>query len=108
MKSRFQFRLRTLCVVVTLFAIPRAYVGWQAKIVRARQNWLKAHPSYCAASLMAPDRGARPEDPSFVRVCLGDEAIGGIGVEDQYAAEARELFPEAAVDAYPSPSTSPR
>ena len=33
----FQFRLRTLLIGVTLFAlIPCGYVGWQAKIVRER------------------------------------------------------------------------
>ncbi len=111
--SRFRplhsFSLRTLFVVVTLFAIPCAYVGWQAKIVRARQNWLKAHPSYCTASSLDPtDPDTRPEEPSFVRVWLGDEAIGYIYIEDQYAAETRRLFPEAGIVAYPRPSTSPR
>ena len=30
---RFQFRLRTLMIAVTLLAVPCAYVGWQAMIV---------------------------------------------------------------------------
>jgi hypothetical protein len=33
---RFQFRLRTLMIVVTLLAVPFAYVGWQARIARDR------------------------------------------------------------------------
>jgi hypothetical protein len=35
----FQFSLRTVLIVVTLLAVPLAYVGWQAKIVRERR-WL--------------------------------------------------------------------
>ena len=31
---RFQFRLRTLLIVVTVLAIPFAYVGRQAEIVK--------------------------------------------------------------------------
>jgi hypothetical protein len=34
---RFQFRLRTLLIGVTLLAVPCAYIGWQLKIVRERQ-----------------------------------------------------------------------
>ena len=37
-RRRFQFRLRTLLIGVTLLAVPCGYVGWQAKIVRARIN----------------------------------------------------------------------
>jgi hypothetical protein len=33
---RFQFRLRTLMIVVTLLAVACGNVGWQAKFVRAR------------------------------------------------------------------------
>jgi hypothetical protein len=33
----FQFRLRTLMIVVTLLAVPLGYVGWQVKIVRERK-----------------------------------------------------------------------
>ena len=34
-RRRFQFRLRTLLIVVTVFAMPLGYVEWEAKIVRA-------------------------------------------------------------------------
>ena len=33
----YQFSLRTLLIVVTLLAVPCAYTGWQAKIVRDRK-----------------------------------------------------------------------
>jgi hypothetical protein len=36
-RRRFQFRLRTLMIVVSLLAMPLGYVGWQAKIVRERK-----------------------------------------------------------------------
>ncbi len=42
MKPCFQFRLRTLMIVVTLLAVPLGYVGWQAKIVRERKDWFNA------------------------------------------------------------------
>jgi hypothetical protein len=38
----FQFRLRTLLIVVTLLAVPCAYVGWQAAIVRERKSLLES------------------------------------------------------------------
>ena len=37
-KRRFQFRLRTLLIGVTLLAVVCGYVGWQAKIVKERRN----------------------------------------------------------------------
>ena len=42
MKPRFQFRLRTLFIVVTvLCVVPGGYVIWQRKIVSERQRWLR-------------------------------------------------------------------
>jgi hypothetical protein len=35
---RFQFRLRTLLIVVTLLVVPLGYVGWQRKIIRDRSE----------------------------------------------------------------------
>ena len=35
-RRRFQFRLRTLMIVVTLLALLCAYVGWQESIIRNR------------------------------------------------------------------------
>jgi hypothetical protein len=38
MAKRFQFRLRTLMIVVTLLAVPLGNVGGQAKTVRERRD----------------------------------------------------------------------
>jgi hypothetical protein len=35
---RFQFRLRTLMIVVTLVAVACGYVGWEAKLVKDRKE----------------------------------------------------------------------
>jgi hypothetical protein len=38
---RFRFRLRTLMIGVTVLAVPCAYIGWQAKIVREHEAALQ-------------------------------------------------------------------
>jgi hypothetical protein len=40
---RFQFRLRTLMIVVTLLAVPRVYVALNAEIVAVRTASLQSH-----------------------------------------------------------------
>jgi hypothetical protein len=44
-RRRFQFRLRTLLIGVTLLAVPLGYVGWQVKIVRERRLQIEARSS---------------------------------------------------------------
>ena len=66
-RPRFQFRLRTLFVVVTLFAIPCAYVGWQAKIARARKAFIES-PAVMDATV---DPRA---EPPLLRKMLGDKS----------------------------------
>ncbi len=39
-RRRFQFRLRTLMIGVTLLAVPCGYIGWQARIVWERKAML--------------------------------------------------------------------
>ena len=38
-RRRFQFRLRTRIIGVTLLAVVCGYVGWHAKIARERKAW---------------------------------------------------------------------
>jgi hypothetical protein len=83
-RRRFQFRLRTLLIAVTLFAlIPCGYVGWQAKIVRERKNLLNRLVDSGGGYLAyVPEEGAywatdgKPViEPPFLRSLFGDETI---------------------------------
>jgi len=104
-RRRFQFRLRTLLIGVTLLAVPCAYVGWQAKIVRERQAWLMANPQSGASAvygvLATLAFGNTKNRPSFVRLWLGDAAQETVEL-DSYATDEEKqlaimLFPEARV-----------
>jgi hypothetical protein len=44
-RRRFQFRLRTLMVGVTLLAVPCSYVGWQVRVVKERRLQIEARSS---------------------------------------------------------------
>ncbi len=106
-RRRFQFRLRTMLIVVTLLAVPCAYVGWQAKIVRERK--------IMARRIMAVDKGfvyVNPTQPShivaassipWIRRLLGDEPVSMILLPivtgPTTRGEAQAVFPEAAVRA---------
>jgi hypothetical protein len=104
-RRRFQFRLRTLLIVVTLLSVPCAYIGRQARVVAERRAWLAAHPISqrdqlwdsldCLITL-----GDQTEYPSLVRRWIGDEAIRILFVGQSDAETAEALFPEAAVCAH--------
>jgi hypothetical protein len=111
---RFQFRLRTLMIVVTLLAVPMSYVGWQAKIVRERTVWLKTHAAREPVDddvffleigwVIFRDSDSEQHAPSRIRLWLGDEARRVILVLPEApstdAAEAAALFPEATIYKY--------
>ncbi len=59
-RRRFQFRLRTLMIVVAVVAIPCAYVGWQAKIVRERRALLDSIKAAGGFVTAARDNGGPP------------------------------------------------
>jgi hypothetical protein len=101
----FQFSLRTLMIGVTLFCVvDGGYVGWQAKIVRARRAWL-AHLATQRYQARIGDRviyaGNGHGEPSIVRRWLGDKAILRISLPATVPDEDREttlrLFPESNV-----------
>jgi hypothetical protein len=98
----FQFSLRTLMIVVTLMAIPCAYIGWQARIVQERKAMLAeingAGGVYLTSEYNAAEReeartwapitdrehwfheklislGQISNDPAFLRTLLGDESV---------------------------------
>ncbi|HEY2759687.1 MAG TPA: hypothetical protein VGI75_03070 [Pirellulales bacterium] len=97
----FQFRLRTLLVVVTLLAIPCAYFAHEWRIVEARERWIETHE--CEATqgfgTIRESGDVEPDNPiPAVRRWMGDEPIESIWfVRDEDAAEATMLFPEADV-----------
>ena len=55
MRPRFQFRLRTLLIGVTLLAVLLGYVGWQAKIVRERKAILREVTEMRGILILASD-----------------------------------------------------
>jgi hypothetical protein len=100
---RFQFHLRTLLTLVTLLAIPIAYVGRQAEIVRERKVMLDdgriAH-----YLIITPDQNRLPQ----IRLWLGDVDCFAI-YADQIVSDVdmeryRAAFPEAQVTRFTSRS----
>jgi hypothetical protein len=90
---KFQFRLRTLLIGVTLFCV---VVGWllsQASVVWERKTLLRR----------APICGADDNDSgiSWVRHLFGDAGVGLIQLDasasDDELAQYRAAFPEASV-----------
>ncbi len=113
-KRRFQFRLRTLMIVVMLLAVPLGYVGWQAKTVRQRQYLLQRLKSKDTAYPTTADADWRfwtsplfikAEEPApsvpLVRKLLGDQAVVAIvyfsQVDDLDFQQVERAFPEAKV-----------
>jgi hypothetical protein len=114
----FQFRLRTLLIVITLLAVPWAYVGWQARIVRQRKAMMSelngtgasvyltseiAHIQGANFGIDIGDRTIRPPYPtaSGLRELLGDDFVLGIVLSQQTppvtVSRIRATFPEAMV-----------
>jgi hypothetical protein len=113
----FQFRLRTLMIVVALLAVPLGYVGWQAKVVRERKETAAEVESlggmvFRASSIWFGEeevtltfgkfRFAPPyPSPPFLRSWLGDEAVLGVSLPDSTPRTTieriRATFPEAQI-----------
>ena len=98
----YQFGLRTLLIGVGLLAVPCAYVGWQANIVRERKSMLKG-PGVYGEWRLAPD-------VSWIRKLLGDTGYSGVFVPLDTTTDELErfkiAFPEADVD-FRRPSIPP-
>jgi hypothetical protein len=94
-RRRFQFRLRTLMIVVTLFCL---LIGWirilnQANVVWERQSLLKRALVWGADDT---DSGV-----PLVRRLFGDLGVGlvqlDVSASDEELAHYRAAFPEASV-----------
>jgi hypothetical protein len=119
-RRRFQFRLRTMMIAVTLLAVPCAYIGWQATKMRDRKAWIESNSAtysikqeYVLAEgtrVMTQERigpnsrlshgleyyvlnqGRGEDSPGWVRRLLGDEPIDVICIkEDASTAEMRSV-----------------
>jgi hypothetical protein len=92
-RRRFQFRLRTLMIGVTLLAVPCTYVGWQAKIVREREAFLENR-----MWLSAEHSPSGPVQAHWMLRLLGAKSVYYVLVWNLADAErAASLFPEAIV-----------
>ncbi len=105
-RRRFQFRLRTLFVVVTIVAVACAYLAHEWRIVRDRRNWLLNHYQYPMPpsmwSIGQPESEQNPSaGPSMVRRWLGDASHDYVwvfaGFPDTDVVEAKAQFAEAQV-----------
>ena len=109
-RRRFQFRLRTLMIVVTLLAVACGYVGSQAKVARERHQAMATHRTIYPDVNLGP-RGEmyqrwtgvpviRPEAPWPLR-WFGEQGYWGINsgdtASDDEVANLKRLFPEAEV-----------
>ena len=101
---RFQFSLRTLLIVVTLLAIPCAYVGEQYRIVAhrraTRERLARLGVQFQTDATFEIAVFGHGATVPWIRELLGDEAIERIlvplsleGTEDD--GEGRSQFPEA-------------
>jgi hypothetical protein len=117
---RFQFRLRTLMIGLTLLAVPLGYVGWQAKIVRDRKAAIielkTGGGTAIGAEGLSPSALAHGRDYTipFLRRWVGDHAVFWIMCKhgiDVDVRRLRSLFTEALIDPEPvfedSPNRSP-
>jgi hypothetical protein len=114
-RRRFQFRLRTLMIGVTLLAVPLGYIGWQAKIVSDRlamRNEIRGLDGGKRRGII--DR-VNPTLPKYrlpwLRVMLGDVPYAIVGLEPdtdkEYRQRVRDTFPEAVVKSYKRVITGP-
>jgi hypothetical protein len=101
-RYRFQFRLRTLMIGVTLLAVPLGYVGWQAKIVRDRRALLDSIKAAGGGDETAMfHNNASPPPPPWLRRILGDETVELLLVppatDEETMARIHRLFPDTRI-----------
>jgi hypothetical protein len=100
-RRRFQFSLRTLLTGVTLFCVlAGSYVGWQAKIVRARKSELNR---VAKTYLIGIEESDQATTIPWLRRLLGDVTVDFIavpaGTPRNEIDRLRALFPESSVTA---------
>jgi hypothetical protein len=98
----FQFRLRTLMIVVTLLATVCAYVSWQMRIVRERQAEVNREVE---GRIIGTDDVEKDNPVPWIRRLLGDQCVlliwMPLGTDPAELDRLRALFPEALVETRP-------
>jgi hypothetical protein len=98
----FQFRLRTLMIVVTLIAAVCGYVGWQAKIVNERKQLLETGSDGPVVDFTV-DKGKDAAIPT-IRLWIGDHFFTSVHVKQKADINRyKAAFPEADVELLPPP-----
>jgi hypothetical protein len=115
---RFQFRLRTLLIVVTLLAVACAYFARPMKIARNRNAMLGQirlvdqgdiiRYGHEEDGLNPPAENTSGFPVSWERRLFGDEAIAAIflplDTEKKHLADIHAMFPEARIAAFTATS----
>lgn len=98
----FRFSLRTLFVLVTIFAV---WLGWQMHYIRQRQAWSDQHSDFVIFEdeIRSVDSDSRRLIPWW-RSLLGDRAMAGLVFDRPSAKQDRDhalaLFPEITIFTY--------
>jgi hypothetical protein len=102
-RRRFQFRLRTLMIGVTLLAIPCGYVGWQLKWIRERHDEAAKYQTWTAVPIIQdnPNIGLKRTKAPWPLGWLGEDGMYLIAVPPSATKAETErlisLFPEAVI-----------
>jgi hypothetical protein len=96
-RRRFQFSLRSLLIVVTLFCVVGGRLGREATIARERESmrkWVQQNGGWCGVWL-GHDEG----EPPFLRRLFGDRRVGYVHVPqnatDDDIQRIEAIFPNA-------------
>lgn len=98
---RFRFGLRTLLIVVVILAVPMTWTSYSLRWIQQRRAFRTAH--YSAISRLRPIYRFR--DAPATLLLFDEPGVCGWyvkGMSDAEIAEARRLFPEAAIHALPN------
>jgi hypothetical protein len=107
-RRRFQFRLRTLMIGVTLLAVPLGYVGWHERIVQVRRQttlWVDS----VGGQVFAPSENLIKKsgfacEVGWLRRLLGDTEVAQVylpkfhNVTETDMATLHLVFPNARIE----------
>jgi hypothetical protein len=99
----FSFSLRTMFVVVTVFAIPLGWLAWEASVVRRRAICLDEVTT--GGGYYLTSKGANSRLP-WIRQMMGDKFIERIYLKDaptkaMWHDRLTKVYPEAAIQIWP-------